>query len=119
LYPLQNVHSYFQKAYVLIGLIDESTICFQTLFFELQLSSILTYHVLAGKFNAKDVMKNINKNDGKVTMKAVNGGELTFWEKEGDIYISDENGNSAMVTIADVNQSNGVIHVINSVLLPK
>jgi uncharacterized surface protein with fasciclin (FAS1) repeats len=84
-----------------------------------KLSSILTYHVLAGKFNAKDVMKNIKKNDGKVTMKAVNGGELTFWEKEGDIYISDENGNSAMVTIADVNQSNGVIHVINSVLLPK
>jgi uncharacterized surface protein with fasciclin (FAS1) repeats len=84
-----------------------------------KLSSILTYHVLAGKFNAKDVMKNIKKNDGKVTMKAVNGGELTFWEKEGDIYITDENGNSAMVTIADVNQSNGVIHVINKVLLPK
>lgn len=83
------------------------------------LSSILTYHVLAGKFNAKDVLKNIKKNDGKVTMKTVNGGELTFWEKEGDVYITDENGNSAMVTIADVNQSNGVIHVINKVLLPK
>jgi uncharacterized surface protein with fasciclin (FAS1) repeats len=83
------------------------------------LSSILTYHVLAGRFSAKDVMKNIKKNDGKVTMKAVNGGELTFWEKGGDVYVTDENGNSAMVTIADVNQSNGVIHVINKVLLPK
>jgi uncharacterized surface protein with fasciclin (FAS1) repeats len=83
------------------------------------LSSILTYHVLAGRFNAKDVLKNIKKNGGKVAMKTVSGGELTFWEKGGDIYVKDENGNSAMVTIADVNQSNGVIHVINKVLLPK
>ena len=83
------------------------------------LTSILTYHVLAGKFNAKDVLKAIKKNDGKVEMKTVSGGTLTFWEKDGDVYVSDENGGKAKVTIADVNQSNGVIHVIDSVLLPK
>ncbi len=83
------------------------------------LQTVLTYHVLAGKFNAKDVMQNIKKNDGKVAMKTVSGGTLTFWEKDGDIYVRDENGNDAKVTIADVNQSNGVIHVINKVLLPK
>lgn len=83
------------------------------------LTKVLTYHVLAGKFNAKDVMENIKKNDGKVAMKTVSGGTLTFWEEDGNIYVRDENGNDAMVTIADVNQSNGVIHVINKVLLPK
>lgn len=84
-----------------------------------KLTSILTYHVLAGKFNAKDVLKAIKKNEGKVEMKTVSGGTLAFWEKEGDVYVSDENGGKAKVTIADVNQSNGVIHVIDSVLLPK
>jgi uncharacterized surface protein with fasciclin (FAS1) repeats len=83
------------------------------------LQTVLTYHVLAGKFNAKDVLKSIKKNDGKASMKTVSGGTLTFWEKEGDVYVRDENGNDALVTIADVNQSNGVIHVINKVLLPK
>lgn len=84
-----------------------------------KLQAVLTYHVIAGKFNAKDVLKNIKKNDGKAAMKTVNGGILTFWEKDGDVYVRDENGNDALVTIADVNQSNGVIHVINKVLLPK
>lgn len=84
-----------------------------------KLQSILTYHVLSGKFNAKDVLKNIKKNNGKVSMNTVNGDSLTFWEEDGNIYVRDENGNDAMVTIADVNQSNGVIHVINKVLLPK
>lgn len=84
-----------------------------------KLQTVLTYHVISGKFNAKDVMKNIKKNGGKVTMKTVSGGSLTFWEKDGEIYVRDENGNDALVTIADVNQSNGVIHVINKVLLPK
>jgi len=84
-----------------------------------KLTTILTYHVLAGKFSAKDVLSAIKKNKGKVEMKTVSGGSLTFWEKDGDVYISDENGNKAKVTIADVNQSNGVIHVIDTVLLPK
>lgn len=84
-----------------------------------KLTTVLTYHVLAGKFNAKDVLAAIKKNEGKVEMKTVSGGTLTFWEKESNVYITDENGNKAKVTIADVNQSNGVIHVIDTVLLPK
>lgn len=83
-----------------------------------KLTSILTYHVLAGKFNAKDVMAAIEKGDGKATMKTVQGGSLTFWKKGKDLYVSDMNGNDAKITIADVNQSNGVIHVINRVLIP-
>ena len=86
---------------------------------KMKLQTVLTYHVLSGKFNAKDLLKNIREKGGKVMMKTVSGGSLMFWEKSGDIYIRDENGNNALVTIADVNQSNGVIHVINKVLLPK
>ena len=51
-------------------------------------------------------------------MKTVNGSLLAFTTENGNIYVSDANGNKAMVTIADVNQSNGVIHVIDTVLLP-
>jgi uncharacterized surface protein with fasciclin (FAS1) repeats len=83
------------------------------------LQTILTYHVLAGKFNTKDVSSAIKKNKGKAEMKTVSGGTLTFWEKGGDLYVTDENGGKAKITIADVNQSNGVIHVIDSLLLPK
>lgn len=83
------------------------------------LQSILTYHVVAGKMNASDIEKAIKKGKGKATMKTVSGGTLTAWMKGKDLYISDENGNKAKVTIADVNQSNGVIHVINAVVLPK
>ena len=52
-------------------------------------------------------------------IKTVSGGTLTAWTKGNDVYVTDENGNSAKVTIADVNQSNGVIHVVDTVLLPK
>ncbi|SFF00101.1 Uncaracterized surface protein containing fasciclin (FAS1) repeats [Flavobacterium xueshanense] len=83
------------------------------------LQSILTYHVVAGKMNASDIAKAIKKGKGKATMKTVSGGTLTAWMKGKDLYISDENMNKAKVTIADVNQSNGVIHVINAVVLPK
>lgn len=84
-----------------------------------QLTSVLTYHVLAGKFSAKDVMAAIKKGGGKATMKTVAGGELTFSMKGDKVMVSDANGGMALVTIADVNQSNGVIHVVDSVLLPK
>lgn len=84
-----------------------------------QLTGVLTYHVLAGKFNAADVAAAIKKGGGKAKMKTVAGGELTFSMKGKDLLVSDENGGMAMVTIADVNQSNGVIHVVDSVLLPK
>lgn len=83
------------------------------------LQTILTYHVVSGKWNAPDVLKMIKDGNGKAAIKTVSGGTLTAWLKGKDVYVTDENGNSAMVTIADVNQSNGVIHVIDTVLLPK
>jgi uncharacterized surface protein with fasciclin (FAS1) repeats len=83
------------------------------------LTGILTYHVVAGKVNASDVLALIEKNNGRAAVTTVAGGTLTFYTEDGDVYIEDENGNNAMVTIADVNQSNGVIHVIDAVLLPK
>ena len=84
-----------------------------------QLQTILKYHVVAGKWNAKNVIKMIKKGKGKAEIKTITGGMLTAWMKDGNVYLTDENGNSAQVTIADVNQSNGVIHVIDAVLLPK
>lgn len=83
------------------------------------LQTILTYHVVAGKMNSTDVAKAIKMGKGKAIMKTVSGGTLTAWMKGKNLYITDENGNSAKVTIADVNQSNGVIHVIDAVVLPK
>ncbi|TXE12100.1 fasciclin domain-containing protein [Seonamhaeicola algicola] len=83
------------------------------------LQTILTYHVVAGKWNAKDVIKLVKDNNGKAEVKTVSGGTITLWLKGNHVYVNDENGNSAKVTIADVNQSNGVIHVIDTVLLPK
>jgi uncharacterized surface protein with fasciclin (FAS1) repeats len=82
------------------------------------LTKILTYHVLAGKYSAKDVMVAVKKGGGKAMMKTVEGEQLTFWTKGKDVYITDAKGNKARVTIPDVNQSNGVIHVIDTVLLP-
>ncbi|WP_394370844.1 fasciclin domain-containing protein [Olleya sediminilitoris] len=86
---------------------------------KMQLQTILKYHVVAGKWSAKNIAKMIKKGKGKAVIKTVSGATLTAWEKDGAVYVSDENGNSAQVTIADVNQSNGVIHVIDTVLLPK
>ncbi|WP_299782322.1 fasciclin domain-containing protein [uncultured Formosa sp.] len=84
-----------------------------------QLQTVLTYHVVAGKWNAKDLLTLIKKGKGKAEIKTVSGGMITCWLKGEAVYVTDENGNSAQVTIADVNQSNGVIHVIDAVLLPK
>ena len=83
------------------------------------LQAVLKYHVVSGKYNAKDIIKLIKKGNGKAKLNTVNGGVLVVWLKGKAVYITDENGNSAMVTIADVNQSNGVIHVIDTVLSPK
>ena len=83
------------------------------------LQTILTYHVVAGKMNASDIAKAIKAGNGKATLTTVSGGKLTAWMKGKDLYITDENGKSAKVTIADVNQSNGVIHVIDAVVTPK
>ncbi|CAM4018936.1 fasciclin domain-containing protein [Flavobacterium sinopsychrotolerans] len=83
------------------------------------LQTILTYHVVAGKMNASNIAKAIKMGNGKATLKTVSGGTLTAWMKGKDLYITDENGGKSKVTIADVNQSNGVIHVIDAVVLPK
>nr|WP_315154449.1 fasciclin domain-containing protein [uncultured Flavobacterium sp.] len=83
------------------------------------LQSILTYHVVAGKMNTADIAKAIKEGNGKAILKTVSGGMLTAWMQGKDLYITDENGTKAKVTIADVNQSNGVIHVIDTVVLPK
>ncbi|NWL02829.1 fasciclin domain-containing protein [Flavobacterium johnsoniae] len=83
------------------------------------LQTILTYHVVAGKMNSSDIAKAIKAGKGKAVLKTVSGGTLTAWMEGKDLYISDENGNKSKVTIADVNQSNGVIHVVDAVLLPK
>ena len=83
------------------------------------LQTVLTYHVVAGKMNATAIAKAIKMGKGKAMLKTVSGGTLTAWMKGKKLYITDENGNSAKVTTADVNQSNGVIHVVDAVVLPK
>ena len=84
------------------------------------LSSILTYHVVAGKFPAADVMKLVNSGQGKATVKTVQGGTLTVMP-DGDkgLMIMDEKGGKAKITATDLMGSNGVIHVIDTVLMPK
>ncbi len=84
-----------------------------------KLTSILTYHVLPGKHSAKSIEADIKKMDGKASYKTVEGEMLTFAMKDGKLWVMDDSGDTAEVTIADVNQSNGVIHVIDTVLLPK
>ncbi|MGB5071557.1 MAG: fasciclin domain-containing protein, partial [Flavobacteriales bacterium] len=84
-----------------------------------KLTKVLTYHVLPGKFDSKAVMAAIKAGDGKVSMKTVEGDMLTFKMNGKNLEVWDENGGHATVTTADVYQSNGVIHVVDSVLLPK
>lgn len=83
------------------------------------LTGVLTYHVVAGKFNSMDIAKMIKKGNGKATFTTVAGGTLTAMMEGDKLAIKDESGRVAYVTIADVNQSNGVIHVVDQVLLPK
>ncbi len=83
------------------------------------LQGILTYHVVAGDFKAADVVAAIKKNNGTATFKTVQGEELKAMMDGSNVKIMDAAGNTATVTVADVNQSNGVIHVIDTVLLPK
>ena len=83
------------------------------------LTTILTYHVVAGKLNAKDIAQLIKAGNGTATLKTVAGGNLYATMKGNKLMLKDENGGMATVTIKDVNQSNGVIHVIDHVLIPK
>ncbi|MER8444323.1 fasciclin domain-containing protein [Mesorhizobium sp. M1066] len=84
-----------------------------------KLTKVLTAHVVAGKISGAEMMKKAKAMGGKYEMKTVSGDTLTAEVKKGKLYIMDESGGEARVTIADVNQSNGVIHVVNKVLLPK
>lgn len=83
------------------------------------LTTILTYHVVAGKWDAAALSKMIKDGKGKAMVKTVSGGTLTAKSNGKKIMLTDEKGGTATVTIADVYQSNGVIHVIDKVLLPK
>ena len=83
------------------------------------LTTILTYHVVAGKVDAASLGKMIAEGKGVATFKTVGGGSLTAKMSGSKAMITDEKGGTATVTIADVYQSNGVIHVIDKVLLPK
>jgi uncharacterized surface protein with fasciclin (FAS1) repeats len=82
------------------------------------LTSVLTYHVVAGKWSAADLMKKIKEGNGTAELTTVQGGKLWAMSKGKKIMLKDEKGSTTWVTIADVNQSNGVIHVIDSVLMP-
>ena len=83
------------------------------------LTTILTYHVVAGKMSASDIVAAIKAGNGKAMMKTFQGGTLTAKLKGKSVMLTDEKGGMSKVTIADVNQSNGVIHVVDTVLMPK
>ena len=82
------------------------------------LTKILTYHVVAGNFDSKKIMKAIKKGNGKAMFKTVAGGMLTASMDGNALVLTDEKGGMSKVTIANVKQSNGVIHVVDTVLMP-
>jgi uncharacterized surface protein with fasciclin (FAS1) repeats len=84
-----------------------------------RLSKILSYHVVAGKFQAADVITAIKEGGGSFTIKTVNGGSLIAKIADGNVTLTDESGAVATITAADVQASNGVIHVIDSIVLPQ
>jgi uncharacterized surface protein with fasciclin (FAS1) repeats len=82
------------------------------------LTKILTYHVVAGRLSTSDIDKMIKAGNGKAELKTVSGGSLWAMHRMGKIVLQDEKGGTATITIANVYQSNGVIQVIDSVLMP-
>lgn len=83
------------------------------------LTGILTYHVVSGKFEAAAVIEAINANDGKFTVETVQGGSIDLSLKDGNVMLTDAKGGMATVVIADVPASNGVIHALDTVLMPE
>ncbi len=83
------------------------------------LTKVLTYHVVAGRMDAATLGKAITAGGGKAMLKTFSGGTLTAMSAGGTVMVTDESGGTANVTIGDVIQSNGVIHVVDKVLLPK
>ncbi|QWX83725.1 fasciclin domain-containing protein [Cellulophaga sp. HaHaR_3_176] len=84
-----------------------------------KLQSVLTYHVLSGKFSAKDIVRAIKKGKGMAEFTTVNGAKITAMLDGKMVKLKDASGTVSTVTIADVNQSNGVIHVVDTVVLPR
>tara|TARA_R110002073_G_scaffold139232_2_gene289293 strand:+ start:68516 stop:69091 length:576 start_codon:yes stop_codon:yes gene_type:complete len=82
------------------------------------LASLLTYHVVSGKFMAADVVKAIGDNNGKFSITTVQGGTLIASMNGDNVILTDENGNNATIIITDVAASNGIIHAIDSVVMP-
>ncbi|WP_082438552.1 fasciclin domain-containing protein [Nonlabens sp. YIK11] len=83
-----------------------------------QLSGILTYHVVSGNVDAASLMNMIEQNGGTATLDTVNGGQLTASVVDGKVVITDAKGGKSTVIIADVKQSNGVVHAVDTVLMP-
>ncbi len=84
-----------------------------------QLAKILTYHVVSGNLDAAAVVAAIKAGNGKAVLKTVSGGKLTGSLEGEKVKLTDESGNSAYVIVADLKGSNGVVHVIDGVVLPK
>ncbi len=83
------------------------------------LTTVLTYHVVAGKMDADTIVKAIKKGNGKAVLTTVSGGKLTaMMNGERNVTLTDEKGNTSNISVYDVYQSNGVIHVIDTVVLP-
>jgi len=83
------------------------------------LTGILTYHVVAGKFEAAAVIEAINANNGKFTVETVQGGSIDLSLNDGNVMLTDANGGNSTVVIADVAASNGVIHALDTVVMPE
>ena len=83
------------------------------------LAKILTYHVIAGTFDAAAVVKAIKANNGSLSLTTVSGNKIVASIKQGKVTLTDEKGNSATVVVADLTATNGVIHVIDAVVLLK
>jgi uncharacterized surface protein with fasciclin (FAS1) repeats len=83
-----------------------------------KLVSVLTYHVVPGKYSAEDLMNEVKKGNGKTMLKTAQGEALTITQEGRKLEVVDAGGHKSLVTIADVNQKNGVIHVVDTVLLP-
>ncbi len=84
-----------------------------------KLSTILTYHVVSGNLDAAAVSAAIKKGNGKAVLTTVSGGKLTASVENGKVKLVDENGGAVFVTAADLKGSNGVVHVVDGVVLPK
>ena len=83
------------------------------------LTGILTYHVVSGAYNAADVIEAINSNNGSFAVETVQGGTITLSLRDGNVLLTDASGGTATVIIADVLASNGIIHAIDTVVMPK